>query len=587
MIKFMTELNFDLNDTVNHGRTLLMVALNIGHFELAEYLIEKCENLDVMDFDETNALMFIAHKGKSCQHLVEKMVKKKANLDLQNRNGETALMIALKSDNNQMAEYLIEQGANLDLKDRNEQSVLHWACLNEKIKLVHLLIRKGADLNIKNKDGKTPLMLSLQQQFFLISEMLIENNADLSVLDVNGTSVWFYLCDFIFSTEFDKSQRIWSREEYTFHANPFQNKETKWYFENYKQDDEYDKQEANREKRIKGYYIECHKKCLEKVAEKSDWYDKTNNKGETPLLQAIHCKADQWIIELLIKKGANISHVSKEGNKALGYAIENNLVDIAELLIKSGANLNLDPCFAPYLFEAYPPRTDTKLYTLLIQNGANLHCTYRYHFERELVFDLLCKHSVIDQPEKMKIYRNALINELTATFRYSDYDAFKQRVIESIENEEIILIESDHLNALNLLANHEKESDEVVGYLRTSEFRERLIEDYLNVLNGQRELLENRELRLTECLSESSKYSSQNNNKKPKLETAYFKLNELISEESFEHLLDSIQLKDTNIENKTEFTKINQSIDFYLENVDRKIKLGRELLEYVEKVLLN
>jgi hypothetical protein len=190
------------------------------------------------------------------------------------------------------------------------------------------------------------------------------------------------------------------------------------------------------------------------------------------------------------------------------------------------------------------------------------------------VFNLLCKNSVFNEPEKLKIYRNALIKELTTTFRYSDYDEFKQRVIESIENEEIILIESDHLNALNLLANHEKEPDEVVGYLRSLEFRERLIEDYLNVLNGQ-------------SLSESSKYSSQNNNKKPKLETAYFKLNELISEESFEHLLDSIQLKDTNIENKTEFTKINQSIDFYLENVDRKIKLGRELLEYVEKVLLN
>jgi len=94
-----------LNDTFTHGRTLLMVALHIGHFELAEYLIEKCENLDVMDFDETNALM-----------------------NLQNNQGETALMIALKSDNEQTAKYLIEQGANSDLKDRNEQSVLHWTC---------------------------------------------------------------------------------------------------------------------------------------------------------------------------------------------------------------------------------------------------------------------------------------------------------------------------------------------------------------------------------------------------------------------------------------------------------------------------
>jgi len=61
------------------------------------------------------------------------------------------------------------------------------------------------------------------------------------------------------------------------------------------------------------------------------------------------------------------------------------------------------------------------------------------------------------------------------------------------------------------------------------EFRERLIVDYLNVLNDQKDLLEIRKLKLNEAVQEL-KGSFQSENKKIKRESMHFKLKELFED---------------------------------------------------------
>jgi len=64
------------------------------------------------------------------------------------------------------------------------------------------------------------------------------------------------------------------------------------------------------------------------------------------------------------------------------------------------------------------------------------------------------------------------------------------RVIESIQDEGGISVDPNHLKALNILEYEEKEIEEPIDYLKSLQFRERLIVDYLNVLEEQNELLE-------------------------------------------------------------------------------------------------
>jgi hypothetical protein len=189
----------------------------------------------------------------------------------------------------------------------------------------------------------------------------------------------------------------------------------------------------------------------------------------------------------------------------------------------------------------------------------------------ERVFDLLVKRSALYEPQKIKIYRNALISELSNTFKYTDYEQFKREVIESIENEEKVLVDSDHLKALELLAMDERYFEYSLSSLVSIEFRERFIVDYLNVLDEQRDLLEIRKLQLFERFPELTSVVEPNANTR----SIRLTLNEIISEEAYVYHFENLS---------KEFTlQIAQSIEKYMEIIENKLRIGRKILELLEK----
>jgi hypothetical protein len=291
---------------------------------------------------------------------------------------------------------------------------------------------------------------------------------------------------------------------------------------------------------------------LEKLAEKSEWIDKANTKGETPLLRAFRRQSDKWIIELLIRKRPNMEHRDGEGNTALYLALKGDF--------------------------------DSNLCKLLIQNGANLHGKYG----EKRVFDLLCVNSLKGKNgQKLKIYRNSLIQELSETFKYTDYDVFKQRVIESIQDENVILIDSDHLKALDLLdlEADEKELNEVIDNLKSLKFQERLIVDYLNVLKEQNDLLEIRKKNIISSFPEiTNKIVTKLRAGKTydKINSEDFKLRELISEKPFEDLIDLTDSKECQID---QLTKMTESCYKYLLITRDKVEFGCKLQKFVETKL--
>jgi hypothetical protein len=249
-----------------------------------------------------------------------------------------------------------------------------------------------------------------------------------------------------------------------------------------------------------------------------------------------------------------------------------------------------------------------------------------------MVFNILVEKYIIYNTENIRIYRNALIQELSNTFKYTDYEKFKQRVIDSLDSEEMIVVESDHLKALGLLKNDEKELEEVIEHLKSNEFREKLIVDYLNVLNDLKEFLEIRKLKLVQSLPELTEKSEQllshfsllsdlnanfnglyEGECKPLLDP-YTKsrigakkineyiseyerindmivknrfnkinLNELIASEMSEGLVNLIESEQNYEYQIYDFFNLTQRLNKYLEIVAEKSKIGRELLDFIEK----
>ena len=71
-------------------------------------------------------------------------------------NGRTPLISAIHKKNTVIAELLIQHGAKIDAKDKDGLTALHMAVMVIDMKNIRMLLRNGASLNIKNRYGMTP-----------------------------------------------------------------------------------------------------------------------------------------------------------------------------------------------------------------------------------------------------------------------------------------------------------------------------------------------------------------------------------------------------------------------------------------------
>lgn len=129
-------------------------------------------NIRTLDphFDNDTLLMLCAVyiKENGEKYLIE-LLKKKPNLDLQDTDGWTALMGAVRSTKKESSEesvrLLIDAGANLDVKTNQEMTALHVAIreTNDESteETVAALINGGADLDIQDDTGWTALHLAV------------------------------------------------------------------------------------------------------------------------------------------------------------------------------------------------------------------------------------------------------------------------------------------------------------------------------------------------------------------------------------------------------------------------------------------
>ena len=99
--------------------------------------------------------------------------------------------------NSELTAFLIKNKVNLEVKNKDGHTALSLAIIQGDTKLVKRLIREGADLNVKDNDGECLLHLArnmfsksfedsehIQRDFLNIVLKLIKSGADLEVEDV-------------------------------------------------------------------------------------------------------------------------------------------------------------------------------------------------------------------------------------------------------------------------------------------------------------------------------------------------------------------------------------------------------------------
>jgi len=141
-VKLLLEAKADVNAVNSRGETPLMLCSDIKSMEL---LIKNGANINAVDkVGKTTLIHSINGYGSDAHLKIKILLNAKANPDIQDNEGKTALMVASRSDrNHKSAKLLVEHGANLDLLDKDG----HPATANASPDNLKLLISAGAKSN--------------------------------------------------------------------------------------------------------------------------------------------------------------------------------------------------------------------------------------------------------------------------------------------------------------------------------------------------------------------------------------------------------------------------------------------------------
>ena len=179
---------------VNCGCNYLHLAAYYGREEVVEYLIEY--GLDVNGRTQWQSVMcesryaaYALHAASEEGHvnIVRILLENGADVDLEDRQGRTCLMLAVQAEKLRVVQFLIDHGVSVRRKNSlNGRTALHYAVFSHRVDVVSILIKYGADVDVTDDEGLTPLMCAVKDERGEMVSCLIDHKANMNVRDANG-----------------------------------------------------------------------------------------------------------------------------------------------------------------------------------------------------------------------------------------------------------------------------------------------------------------------------------------------------------------------------------------------------------------
>jgi ankyrin repeat protein len=128
-------------------------------------------------------LLLKAAKNGDIKRLYE-ILATGAKVDVCDRTGTTALMLAANLGYTEIVRSLIDFGANINLTRKTYGlTALMLAASANQIDIVKLLISKNVDVNAINEDGSTALMAAAAKGHLDVVQILLAAGADANITD--------------------------------------------------------------------------------------------------------------------------------------------------------------------------------------------------------------------------------------------------------------------------------------------------------------------------------------------------------------------------------------------------------------------
>lgn len=344
-IEAIRELKNSTNDTVAHY-TPLKDAILLQRFRIIEHLLKNNANPNRRLDGET--CLHIAFK-KNSSKIVELLVQYRADIYQKN---PSLIFVATKNGDANVVRCLLKLNRKIaiDMKNKNGRSALHMAVIAKDINIVKVLLENNADPNIKDHDMQTPLHMASELADVSIVQLLIDKGAD-----TNLKTALNYSCLYIATNQgnIDIIKVLIANKADIHEKN----------------------HRCGSDALIKAVVMEFID-VIEYLMQQGSDVNTSDYEGISALMYAIEIKNTQ-IIQLLINAGANVMDI-KANIGAFHHACINESLDVVQLLINNGADVNQYTTSHSTPLHIACKKGDLDLVKLLIRNKANVNKMFKF-----------------------------------------------------------------------------------------------------------------------------------------------------------------------------------------------------------------
>ncbi|CAG8646310.1 2039_t:CDS:10 [Funneliformis mosseae] len=153
------------NPDPENGWTTLMYATRCRHEYVVEYLLQLGhDELEPSRDFENNTILMVAAEYNALEILKIYTKYYPHSVNMVNKQGQTALIIASKLGNLDAIKLLLEIGAEVNQADFDGNTALHYSAAWNHFQVVTMLIERGCQFASKNKSGWTALDYSYSME---------------------------------------------------------------------------------------------------------------------------------------------------------------------------------------------------------------------------------------------------------------------------------------------------------------------------------------------------------------------------------------------------------------------------------------
>jgi uncharacterized protein len=172
------------SDVQNNLNYALFTAASIGNCIGIEWLVRHGADVDARTMENVTPVIFAVASGE--KYALSQLLVYHPDLDVISSYDESALMVAVKDNNMEIAELLLRDSALVDLQNKRGFTALHMSVSYGHREMTDMLLYYEANVNIRSNDGTTPLMVAAYSGYPDITDLLLQNRANVLDADVDG-----------------------------------------------------------------------------------------------------------------------------------------------------------------------------------------------------------------------------------------------------------------------------------------------------------------------------------------------------------------------------------------------------------------